>query len=332
MRPVRIGVIGLGRFGQVHCEALSALPGAELYALCTRDPQRLDETAARFRVPRAHRDYRDLLADPELDAVSIVTMWDQHAEPALAALAAGKHVFIEKPMAATAGECQAIVDAANASSLCCMTGHICRFNPRYRAAKREIESGAVGKIVSMYARRNIPAAVSRTVLTKIGPIMGDGVHDTDLMLWFTGARIREVYAQTLSVRGLRYPDVGWTMYRFDSGAIGVCENVWFLPEKTPYRIDERMEVVGTDGCLYIQESAASFSVCDKDGWRSPDTTYWPPAEGSRGGALREELAYFVQCIREGRKPAIITPEEAAAAVRACLAAEESAALGKPVRL
>lgn len=332
MQRVRIGVIGLGRFGQVHCEALSALPGAELFALCTRTPDRLREAGERFRVSHVYRDYRELLANRDVDAVSIVTMWDQHAEPTLAALAADKHVFIEKPMAATPEECSAIIDAANASPRCCMIGHICRFNPRYRAAKREIESGAVGRIVSMYARRNIPAAVSRNVLTKIGPIMGDGVHDTDLMLWFTGCQVEEVYAQTLSVRGLRYPDIGWTMYRFDSGAIGVCENVWLLPEKTPYRIDERMEIVGTEGCLYIQESAANFSVCDKNGWRSPDTTYWPVVDDSRGGALREELAYFVRCIQEGIKPDIITPQEAGAAVRACLAAEESAARGVPVRV
>jgi UDP-N-acetylglucosamine 3-dehydrogenase len=182
----------------------------------------------------------------------------------------------------------------------------------------------------MYARRNIPAAVSRTVLTKIGPIMGDGMHDTDLMLWFTGARIRSAYAETLSVRGLRNPDIAWTTYRFDSGAIGVCENAWFLPEKTPYRIDERMEIIGTEGCIYIQEGGANLSVCDKDGWRSPDTTYWPLIDGARGGALRDELAYFAGCILAGKKPEVVAPEEAAAAVRACLAAEESAARGTVV--
>jgi UDP-N-acetylglucosamine 3-dehydrogenase len=329
---VRFGVIGLGRFGPIHCEALSAVPQAELAALCTRTASRLHEFGGRYGVRRAYQDYRELLADPGVDAVSITTMWDQHAEPALAALEAGKHVFIEKPMASTAADCDAIVRAAAASPLCCMVGHICRFNPRYLAAKREIDVGAIGSIVSMYARRNIPAAVSRTVLAKIGPITGDGVHDTDLMLWFSGARVQSVYARTHSVRGLRHPDIGWTTYRFDTGAIGVCENVWFLPEKTPYRIDERMEIIGTEGSLHIQESSSNFSVCDKDGWRSPDTTYWPLLDGIRGGALREELSYFVRCILDGTKPSRITPEEAADAVKACLAAEESASTGGVVSL
>jgi UDP-N-acetylglucosamine 3-dehydrogenase len=330
MRKVRFGVIGLGRFGEVHCDALSQLPQAELYAVCTRSEPRLQELARQFNVPHAYTSYEELLTNPEVDAVCVVTMWDQHAAPAIASLKAGKHVFIEKPMASKVADCEAIVRAAQTAARFCMVGHICRFNPRYSAAKQEIDSGAIGNIVSMYARRNIPASVSERVLTKIGPITGDGVHDTDLMLWFTRAKVETAYAETLSVRGLRYPDIGWTMYRFETGAIGVCENVWFLPEKTPYRIDERMEIIGTEGAIYIQESPASLSVCDKDGWRSPDSTYWPTLHGMRSGALREELQYFANCILEEKEPTIITPREALEAVRACLAAEESAALGSPV--
>jgi UDP-N-acetylglucosamine 3-dehydrogenase len=332
MDMIRVGVIGLGRFGEVHCQAFANLPGVELHALCTRNESRLKDFGRRFSVNRLYADYSDLLADPGVDAVSVVTMWDQHAAPVIAALAAGKHVFVEKPLASTAAGCDAIVTAAAQSSAVCMVGHICRFNPRYAAAKREIAAGAIGDIVSLYARRNIPAAVSRTVLSKIGPIVGDGVHDTDLMLWFTGSPIQTAYAQTLSVRGLPNPDIGWTTYRFASGAIGVCENVWMLPEKTPYRIDERMEVIGTKGSISIQENGANLSVCDSDGWRAPDTTYWPLVGDARGGALRDELIYFTNCIRENKKPEVITTEEAAAAVKACLAAEQSAVQNTVVRL
>jgi UDP-N-acetylglucosamine 3-dehydrogenase len=332
MSKVRFGVIGLGRFGEVHCEALARLDNAELVALCTRRPERLREVAQRFGVERCYVDYRELLADPAVEAVSVVTMWDQHAEPALAALQAGKHVFLEKPMAATLAECDALVTAAAAAPGYFMVGHICRFNPRYAAAKAALAAGRIGKIVSMYARRNIPAHVSDEILNKIGPIVGDGVHDTDLMLWYSGARIATVYAQTVNVRGRKYPDIGWTMYRFDSGAVGVLEDAWFLPEKTPVRIDERMEIIGTQGSIHIQETGPSLSICDKDGWYSPETTYWPPGNEVRGGALREELSYFTRCIQTGRRPTIITPEESRAAVVACLAAEQSAATGSVVAL
>ena len=93
-------------------------------------------------------------------------------------------------------------------------------------------------------------------MNKIGPIIGDGVHDTDLMLWYTQARIVSAYAQTVDVRGLKYPDLGWTMYRFDSGAVGILENIWCLPDGTPFQIDERMEIVGTEGTIHIQEASS----------------------------------------------------------------------------
>jgi UDP-N-acetylglucosamine 3-dehydrogenase len=330
MKKVKYAVLGLGRFGEVHCEALAGLENAELVALCTRRPERLRELAARFGVARCYTDYRELLAEPAVEAVSVVTMWDQHAAPTLAALKAGKHVFVEKPLASTLADCDAVVTAARAAPGCFMVGHICRFNPRYIAAREAIAEGRIGKILSMYARRNIPARVSGEILNKIGPIVGDGVHDTDLMLWFSGARIVTAYAQAVNVRGHKYPDIGWTMYRFDSGAVGVLEDAWFLPEKTPVRIDERMEIIGTHGSIQIQETGPSLSICDNEGWQAPDTTYWPMVQGSRGGALREELRYFTHCIQSGRRPTIITPEESRAAVAACLAAEESAASGAVV--
>lgn len=332
MRKIRHAVIGLGWFGEKHCEAVSALPNAELAAVCTRTPPRLAEVAGRFGVKRSYTDYRELLADPEIDSVSITTMWDQHAAPTLVALAAGKHVMLEKPMASTLDDCRAIIEAARTSRGFLLVGHICRFNPRYAAAKAEIEAGTIGRIISMYARRNLPGWVTADILGKIGPIIGDGVHDTDLMLWYSGAKIVSAYAQSLSVRGKKYPDLGWTMFKFDSGATGVLEDIWCMPDKTAFQIDERMEIVGTEGSIHIHETHPNYSVCDKNGWRSPDTTYWPEIHGRRAGALRDELQYFITCVQNGERPTIIEPEESMAAVAACLAAERSAATGEIVRL
>jgi UDP-N-acetylglucosamine 3-dehydrogenase len=201
MGQTRHGVIGLGWFGEKHLEALVGNPGVAIYSLCTRTPERLAQVAERFRPEKTYTDYREMLKDPALDSVSITTMWDQHRDPAIAALETGKHVFLEKPMASSVEDCQAIVNAAAASSAKFMVGHICRFNPRYAAAKQAVDEGKLGRIVALYARRNLPAWVGSQVLDKIGPIIGDGVHDTDLMLWFTGARIVSAYGQTVAVHG-----------------------------------------------------------------------------------------------------------------------------------
>src|SRR5688572_25303860 len=99
MNRLRCGVIGLGWFGEHHVDAIQQLPQAELTAVCTRTPERLDEVARKYHVPKTYRDYKDLLSDSEIDLVSIVTHVGDHLEPALAAIRAGKHVFLEKPMA-----------------------------------------------------------------------------------------------------------------------------------------------------------------------------------------------------------------------------------------
>jgi len=332
MRKVRLGVIGLGWFGEKHCEALASIPNVELHAVCTRRKSRLKEVAGRFGVAKAFTDYHEMLADPELEAVTVVTMWDQHAAPVLAGLKAGKHVFCEKPMASTMADCRRIVAAARKAKTFFMVGHICRFNPRYAMAKEQIATGAIGQIVYMYARRNIPAWVTTDILPKIGPIIGDGVHDTDLMLWYSGAKVVSAYAQTVDVRKRGNPDLGVTVYRLDSGASAVLEDVWFLPDKTSFQIDERMEIIGTKGSVSIQDTHPNFTLCDAEGTRSVDTTYWPAIGGKLTGALPAELSYFAECVRNGERPTVITPEESMAAVEACLAAEKSAATGKIVKL
>ncbi len=332
MKKIKYGVLGLGWFGEKHLEALAAIPNVEIHSLCTRNSTRLAETAAKVGAAKTFTDYHAMLADPELEAVSVVTMWDQHAAPTIAALEAGKHVFLEKPMASTIADCDAIVAAAHAAKGHFMVGHICRFNPRYAAAKEAIAAGRIGRIISMYARRNLPAWVGASVLDKIGPIIGDCVHDTDLMFWFSGSRAVTAYAQTVKIRNHANPDLGQVMYRLESGASCILEAVWCLPDTTPFQIDERLEVIGTEGSISIHDTHPNLMIVDKDGARCPDTTYWPTLHGQLRGALRDELAYFANCVATGTKPTVITPEESREAVRACLAAEESAASGRIVAI
>lgn len=332
MDRLRIGVIGLGWFGEIHCETIVGIPNLELAALCTRRPDRLAEQAKKFGVKKTFTDYRAMLADKDIDAVSIVTMWDQHTEPAVEALAAGKHIFLEKPMASTVADCDKIIAASKKAKGILQIGHICRFNPRYRMAKQAIDEGRIGKIVALQSRRNIPAAWTPTILEKIGPIVGDAIHDTDIMLWFTGDRVASAYAQTVSVRGLKYPDIGQTMYRFKGGATATLETVWCMPEKTPFDIDERMSIIGTEGIIHVQDTFPNLGIVDKTRLHSPDTTYWPMFNGVRGGALRTEFEYFADCALKGKAPEIGRPEDAAAALEATIAAEQSARTGQVVHI
>jgi len=331
-KTVRWGVVGLGFFGEVHADTLTAMPGIELAALCTRREQRLAELADRYDVPGRYTDYHDLLADKSIDVVSITTHVDDHRDITVAALQSGKHVFLEKPMARTVEDCDLIVEAAGSSDGLFMVGHICRFDPRVAMAKQAIEEGRVGRIISMHARRNLPRAVGREVLDKISALAGDGIHDIDLMLWFSGAKPTSVYAQEVHPGDCKYPDGGWAMIRLEGDMVGVIESVWHLPDSTPYAIDARMEVIGTEGALYINCGQAGLEIHDQQGNHLPDTMYWPQVSGERFGILRSELRYFANCVAEGRTPDRITPDESRAAVAMVAAAEESSKTGRVVYL
>ena len=172
----------------------------------------------------------------------------------------------------------------------------------------------------------------QTVLEKIGPLLGDGIHDTDLMLWMSGARIESVYALEHNVRGLKNLDIGWAMYRLDTGAIGVIENVWMLPPGTPFRIHVQLEIIGTEGAAYVHGGDTNLVIQVGTRIDCPDTLYWPSMHGELVGALRTEIAYFVDCVTRGTQPTVVMAAEARAAVAAVVAAEKSARSGKVVRV
>lgn len=332
MQTLRYGVIGLGFFGEKHAQVAASLPNVQLQALCTRRDKRRKELKRQLDVPDDYADYQELLADPQIDAVSIVTHVDDHLEPTLAALRAGKHVLLEKPMARTVMQCDRMIREAEKSGCLLMVGHICRFNPRYAAVHERVQQGEVGNVVSMFARRNIPAARSRSVLEKIGPILGDAIHDTDLMRWISGTEIESASAVTHSVRKLPNPDVAWTTYRFATGALGVIETAWILPDAAPFRIHEQLEIIGTEGAVYVQGSDLNVMVYGQRGLDSPDTVYWPTLHGEVVGALRNEISYFVDCALSGKQPAVVTLADARAAVAAATAAERSTERGRPVKI
>jgi len=325
MEQIRCAVIGLGWFGEHHVDTLNELPLADLRAVCTRTESRLKEIAEKYNVRKTYTDYKELLADPEIDMVTITTHTKDHLVPALDALKAGKHVFLEKPMSDTTENCKKIIAAAKETDKSFMVGHICRFDTAYALAKEEIAAGNVGRILSMHAKRNLPGWVTESHLQKVSAMVGDGVHDLDLMFWFSEAKPVSVYAQTRKTRDtIKYDDVSWSMFTLDNGAIAVVETVWALADNSPYAIDAVLEVIGTKGTITIDNTGSNFSVIKKEGYQCPQSTYWPKVHNFRRGYLKEELDYFLKCASRGKRPDVITPEESMAVITAFEKAEESA--------
>lgn len=325
MEKINCGVIGLGFFGEHHVDALKSIPIAEVVAVCTRRESRLKEIGHKYGVPKLFTNYKDLLADESIDMVSIVTPIKDHFSMAVDSLREGKHVFLEKPMASDQAECQKIIEEAKKTDKFLMVGHICRFDPVYALTKEQIDNGFLGRIISIYAKRNLNKDYTVIPLKNISALFGDGIHDLDLMLWFTEATPRTVYAQTQRTRpDLNFDDVGWAMFRFDNDCIGVIENIWCLPSNTPHAIDAQMEIIGERGAIYINNSGNNYMVIKDGEIKYPQSTYWPRVHGERKGFLKDELEYFLKCIVNNKRPIIITPEESMKAVHAIRMAEESA--------
>ena len=256
-------MIGAGRFGTVHCEALQSIRDADLRVACTRNLEHQSQLQAEFPDIAVCAGWPEIVADDTIDAVTIATHWQDHFEIAIACLRAGKHVLLEKPMAASYQQCLQLLDVAQSATGHFMVGHICRFDPRVALAREAINAGKIGRVVSLHAKRNLPVAPGNIRLDKISPLMGDGIHDADLMMWFLGAEPTSIYARNVRVHDFAYPDIGWAMLHFEQSefeVLGVIETNWALPDNVPTVIDAQMEVVGTTGKLTIDCANTGFHI------------------------------------------------------------------------
>jgi UDP-N-acetylglucosamine 3-dehydrogenase len=333
MEKVRVGIIGLGWFGEIHTEAYRNVRNAEVVALCERRPDRLAEVARKHGIKKTYQDYNDLLADPDIDALSICTHGPDHVEPMIAALKSGKHILLEKPMANSLESIDKIMAAAKDCKQNIMIGHICRFENDYAIARDEILAGRIGEIVSMYSRRNVFGPVAFPHLQNLPSILGDAVHDIDLMNWYVGSKAKSVYGMARNAnQNVPNYDVGWVNIKYENAALAVAESCWCMPEGSPFMIDARMEIIGTKGIVYLNAPSTSLVIDDGKKRQVFETVYWPLVHGERSGAIHAELQYFADCIFKGVKPNMVPLEDSYHVVRICLAALESAKTGEVIYL
>jgi UDP-N-acetylglucosamine 3-dehydrogenase len=329
--PLRVGVIGLGWFGEVHCDAIIGIPELTLSALSTRNAERLKDLATKYKVLKAKTDFMDVINDPNIDVIVVTTAWDKHKDAAIAALKAGKHVFLEKPITSTLSDGEELIETAKNSECIFFVGHICRFNPRYQAAQRSVASGEIGEIISIKTHRNLPAPMTEKFIDLIGPITSDAIHDIDLILWLTGDSAGEVFAQTRSIRNFNNPDIAQILFKLSSGVLASLEVNWHMPASTPYEVDEYLKVVGTRGSVEVGSGLNALNISTNQGFRNPDSTYWPIHNGVRRGALRDEYLQLILDIKKGKNSEFGRPDAALLALRVALAAESSALQGRVVK-
>jgi predicted dehydrogenase len=332
MSSVRFAVIGLGDFGERHVRALKAVHGVEVVAVCSRTERRAREVAERYGIPKWYTSRAEVVEDPAVDAVTIATADDDHVEPTVLAAEASKHILLEKPIATTLEDADRILAAVKKAGVIFMVGHILRFDLKYRMVKEMVDEGRLGKIIKLYARRVGRKSLAKIFLPRVSPPVQTAVHDIDVMLWYMGERVVEVYGAAANFLGYRYPDVFWTVMKFEGGAIGAVENGFNLPDSYPYFIDAKLDLQGDKGLAHIDVPGETFTVYTEDRVEKPDIVYWPIVMGEGLGALKDELEYFARCVERGEQPDLIKPEDARAALEVAVAAERSSVEGRPVRL
>jgi len=324
-----IGVIGAGVFGKLHARVCAELTETRLVGVWSRHDETLRPIRQRYGVGTT-TDLEELVRMPEVDAVIVCTPDHAHLEPVLAAIRAGKHVLVEKPMATSVGDCEQMIAAAREREVLLTVGHIVRFDPRYHQAHEAIRSGRIGRLVHMCARRSNPRRACERAFGRTNPVFWLGSHDIDMFLWCAGSQLRSVYAQqNTRVLGERGPDAVLAILTFADGTLAALETCWVLPDTVPSDLDAEFEAVGTEGLIRINATNDGITLCDARALEHPRSVYGAEVAGSLVGALRQEVREFARCIMEGRSP-LVAPEDGREVVRAACAIAESAACGRPV--
>ena len=310
MKKVKIGSVGLGRLGYEHaCNIANLIPGAELTALCDVDEKRVKEVAAELGVPYTYSDVAEMVKNPELDAIVIVSPSMYHADHIKLALDAGKHVFCDKPLDTTIEKCKQAEKAVEAHpDKVFMLGFMRRFDDSYAEAKQRIDNGDIGKVVLVRSYTQDPRTTIEGTL-KFAPHSGGQfldmcVHDIDLIRWFTGSNIKKVWG----IGGVFEFDLYRELNDADNAAATVqCENgamgFMFTNRTHGAGCNVETEIIGTHGTLRIANVGRKnmLQIVDGSGAREE---YYPDFLSRWHQAYVNEIKEFVACIIEGRKPGV----------------------------
>ena len=326
---MRVGIIGAGFMGTTHAAAWAETP-AEIVGVVAETEAAATGLATQYHLPI----YPTLAAIlPEVDVVDICTPTHLHAEMALAAAAAGKHIICEKPLARTVAQGQAMIAACRAAGVRLLVAHVVRFFPEYALARRLVAEGQVGRpgVVRLARGSSRPQRPLEDWFrdeTKSGGLLLDlMIHDFDYARWVAG-EVESVLARSIGSHAPDAPvDYGLAILRHRDGALSHVAGAWAYP---PTEFRTGLEIAG-DGGLIEFDSAASAPI---------DLLLTTPADGPAVGLpsspVREspyttEIKEFYAALT-GDAPVRVTAEDGLAALQIALAAAESARSGRPVAL
>lgn len=338
MEKTGFALIGAGLFGERHAQAYSRHPAVDFVGVCDLNGERAREVAEKYGARFHTIDYRELLANPAIAAVSVATPDHLHRDVAVACAAAGKHILVEKPLATTVADAEAIVQAARARGVTLMVDFHNRVNPPMVQARDAIRRGDIGRPAYVYARLSNTTAVATDMLRWAGQssaLWFLASHMIDLVRWMLDDEVARVYAVSragiLRELGVPTADFHVATVEFASGAVGVFEHAWILPRTHATVKDLKLEILGSAGAINVDGShnrALEIYTAEKAAF--PDLLA-PPTGAHLTGFVLDSIAYFVDAVTRGA-PVLATGEDGLATTRVICAILDSVARGAPVTL
>lgn len=340
MKRINIGIIGTGWCGGIRAEACAASPWVNELHLAEIKEERLQEVAAKTGAVTATTDYRQLLANKSIDAMIIsATPETTHYPMAKESLQAGKHVFLEKPLALELSEADDLITLSRDKGLLFTIGYSQRFNPKFAYVKRSIDDGTIGQPVSALVSRHITRNLGKKIggRIKLSPAAMEATHDIDFVLWcFAPRKPIRVYAQEvrkIMQPALNVPDCVWIVVTLDDGAAFTIGAGWVLPPAYPNFASTWIEMVGTEGAIMADDTHRDISVNTMQrGIEFPLSTM--PGEKVAhvyAGPMEAETLHFLECVALGRQP-LVTAEQARVVMQVYQAADLSAEQGRPIEI
>lgn len=339
--PVRIGLVGLGNFGQLHAAVLGSLATAKIVAMCDPRADVLAEAADRHGVEGRYTSLDAMLERTDLDAVYLVTPEHLHTEHAEKVIARGLPIFLEKPLSVTSAEGDRIAASAKAAGVYLQIGFVVRFETQHAFLKRELDAGAFGDLVTLRVKRSCSRAWFATYGDRAHTVYETIIHDIDLLLWFVGQPVTKVYAVERNHTGMRYPDALVAILQFANGTVATVETSWFVPDRAPVNvlagdwsgtIDAELSIVGTKQTANLNILKSGLELWSDDRVTQPEPGLWPEVHGRIGGALLAEDAHFLDRVATGTPSTVTSVADAVAGLRIAEALVQSAAEGREITL
>jgi scyllo-inositol 2-dehydrogenase (NAD+) len=342
VKPIEVAVVGTGWCGGIRAETLAAHALVQRLHIAEVRQERLDELQAKLKPASATTDYKELLSRNEIQAVYIsATPESTHYPMAKDCLNAGKHVFLEKPIAMTLAEADELIELAKKKKLKFTIGYSQRFNPKYAYVRKSIRDGTIGKPVSALVSRNITRALGSKITgrSKLSPAAMEATHDLDFVLWcLEPAKPIRVYSQVnygamRAMSGGDVPDNQWVMVTMDSGLSLVVGGGWSLPLGYPNFSTTWIEVIGTEGAVMVDDSHKDvvLNTVGKGMQLPMSTMPGEFVEHTYAGPMAPETVHFLEAVVHDRE-VMVKPEHARMVMEVYIAADLSAERNLPVDL